>query len=209
MDITQHISPEEFRAMLRHANTPGHEQSEPDKDMETSYRNRCNSDRGRAFENLLAKGCRYYADRGNAIINKVYEPYGVKNILRAGRFIGVWKDRAEPDFKGVMKGGRAIVFEAKSTHKSRMQRDKLTDRQMSWLETQHQIGALSFVCIDIRGKFFTIPWQIWRDMKKIFGKKFLMPGDIAEYEVIYDGAVRFLEYTNGKLITAEGVIDNG
>ena len=40
-------------------------------------------------------------------------------------------------------------------------------------------------------------------MKNIYGKKFLMPEDIAGYEVKYDGAVRFLEYEDGTRV--EGV----
>ena len=49
----------------------------------------------------------------------------------------------------------------------------------------------------------TFPFDVWDDMKNIYGKKFLMPEDIAGYEVKYDGAVRFLEYEDGTRV--EGV----
>lgn len=77
---------------------------------------------------------------------------------------------------------------------SRIQKSALTDPQTQWLDAQRAMGALAFVCVDINGRFFMIPWGIWRDMRGIYGKKFLMPDDIPEYEVIYDGSIRFLEY---------------
>lgn len=129
--------------------------------------------------------------------------------MQNGRFVGQFVGRAEPDFKGVLCGGTAIAFEAKSTNKSRIQKSALTDPQTQWLDAQRAMGALAFVCVDISGRFFMIPWGIWRDMRSIYGKKFLMPDDIPEYEVIYDGSIRFLEYENGRTITAEGVINHG
>lgn len=47
-----------------------------------------------------------------------------------------------------------------------------------------------------RGVFFNVPWVYWRDMKETFGKKFLMPDDIPELEVVFDGAVKFLDYVS-------------
>lgn len=163
----------------------------------SDYKNRNSNDRGRIFEDAIMEGCRRYATEGRAIVNKVYEPYRCIKILQDGKFVGQFTGRAEPDFKGVLKDGRAIAFEAKSTGKSRIQRNVLTEEQMEWLEAQQTMGALAFVCIQIRNQFFAVPWHIWRDMKSIFNKKFLMPGDIAEYELKFDGAVRFLDYMGG------------
>lgn len=164
------------------------------------WRNKGNNDRGRTFENLIKKGCQAYESEGRAIINKVYEPYRVMRKLHNGEFVGIFTARAEPDFKGVLSGGKAIAFEAKSTKKSRIQRNVLTDEQMKWLQNQQEMGAAVFVCVDISGRFFMVPWHEWRDMKAIYGKKFLMPGDIEKYEVMYDGCVRFLDYTDGSRI---------
>lgn len=193
MNKTIHMSAEEYRNML----TREENGAENIQDIPQRMRNRVSNDRGRAFENLIVKGCQYYAQRDRAVINKVYEPYRCIKKLEGGKFVGQFTARAEPDFKGVLAGGRAIAFEAKSTQKSRIQQNVLTTEQCTWLEEQLNMGALSFVCIEIQGRFFMLPWPVWRDMRKIYGKKFIMPGDIPEYEVIYDGAVRFLEYTNG------------
>lgn len=87
-------------------------------DNKTALRNRASNDRGKAFENLLMKGCRYYQNKAAAVINKVYEPYICTKVLQSGQFMGRFLDRAEPDFKGVLAGGQAIAFEAKSTQKA-------------------------------------------------------------------------------------------
>ena len=165
----------------------------------SDYINRCSNDRGRTFENLIMDGCEAYAREGRAIINKVYEPYRCIRILEDGKFIGQFVGRAEPDFKGVLNGGRAVAFEAKSTNKSRIQRNALTDEQMEWLEVQQTMGALAFVCVQIQGQFFSVPWNSWRDMKTIYGKKFLMPGDMKEFRVRFDGGVKFLDYVSNEI----------
>ncbi len=163
----------------------------------SEYRNMCSNDRGRTFENLIMEGCEAYARERRAIINKVYEPYRCIRILQDGKFIGQFTGRAEPDFKGVLRDGRAVAFEAKSTNKSRIQRNALTDEQTEWLETQQTMGALAFVCLQIRGEFFSVPWDVWRDMKTLYGKKFLMPDDMRDFQVRFDGAVKFLDYISG------------
>lgn len=40
-----------------------------------------------------------------------------------------------------------------------------------------------------------IPWNVWRDMKEMYGRQYLKPDDIEEYKVKFDGAVHFLMHT--------------
>lgn len=197
MDNTEHMSAAEYRELLKQYPPP-----ENPWDA-ASVRNHISSDRGREFEYLIMTGCDYYADRRRAVIGKVYEPYRCLKKYDGGRFLGQWVGRAEPDFKGVLRGGRAIAFEAKSTKKSRIQKSALTNEQAEWLDAQAEMGAVVFVCVEIKDRFFSIPWYVWRDMRSVFGKKFLMPGDIAEYEVACDGAVRFLDYMNGRRLDGD------
>lgn len=150
------------------------------------------NDKGRAFEEDILTACEFYKLQGIAIVNKVNEPYRVVRKLDGGKFIGIHIEHAEPDFKGVLKGGRAVAFEAKYTGKTRIQKNAVTETQEEWLEEQHGMGALSFVCVGIRDRYFSIPWEVWRDMKDIYGKKYLMPADIPEYEVRYLKGVMFL-----------------
>ena len=101
-----------------------------------------------------------------------------------------------------MKNGRSIVFEAKMTMKDRIQRNVLTDMQMQALEAHERLGAVAAVCVSIGYGFYFIPWEVWRDMKDIFGHQYVTPGQIAEYEVKFDGAVRFLEYKGKEMQVA-------
>lgn len=57
------------------------------------------------------------------------------------------------------------------------------------------VGALCGVCICIQDDFFFIPWNVWRDMKEMYGRQYLKPDDIEEYKVKFDGAVHFLMHT--------------
>lgn len=189
----ERMTAEEYRALI---------DENRNADGEQVLRNKKSSARGRAFESLLMRGCNYYRQNGVAIINKVNEPYIVTK-KNGNKFMGRFTGRAEPDFKGVLRGGRAIAFEAKSTQKSRIQRNAVTDTQMEWLREQKKMGAVVFVAVNIQDKFYSIPFDVWDDMKNIYGKKFLMSEDIAGYEVKYDGAVRFLEYEDGTRV--EGV----
>lgn len=157
---------------------------------------------GRAFESDIIRGCIYYRDSGQAVINKVGEPYTVMRKNTDGTFRGRFIGKAEPDFKGVLRGGRAVAFEAKSTRKTRIQQSAVTPTQGSWLDEQFRMGAITFVCVLIGDRFFSVPWPIWRDMKLIYKKKYLMPADIEEFEVVYDGGVKFLDYVSGPSLAA-------
>lgn len=196
MNKTERMSAAQYREYIRGGAA----------DTERSLRAGNSSERGRVFESLLLEGCKIYAQNGKAIVSKVHEPYICMKNLDGGGFVGKFTGRAEPDFKGVLKGGQAIAFEAKSTGKSRICRNVLTMEQMQWLDAQMMMGARTFVCVNMtdekqRERFFTIPWHVWHDMEIDYGRKYLTAVDIPEYEVKFDGAVRFLEYVNGEVIS--------
>ena len=183
---SQRMSIAEYRAM---GNTSH-------KNADRAYTAYVSSAAGRNFENEILTACEYYKLSKKAVINKVNEPYIVLFKYEGGKFMGRHTAAAEPDFKGVLKGGRSIAFEAKTTSKSRIQKSVVTEEQGRWLQEQYEMGAVTLVCICIRDRFFSIPWVVWRDMKNIFGKKYLMPADIVQYEVPYRNGVMFLEYKN-------------
>lgn len=180
------MSIEEFRKMQN-------AKPKAQNDMQ-GYRAYTSNEKGRSFEEDILRACEWYRRNGIAVINKVNEPYRVIKKLEGGRFIGQHTAAAEPDFKGVLKGGRGIAFEAKYTSKSRIQRSVVTQEQMDWLQEQYDMGAIAFVCICIKDRYFSVPWIVWRDMKQIYGKKYLMPGDISQFEVAYRHGVMFAEY---------------
>lgn len=189
MDITERIPAHEYIKKQAGGGDP-----------EMSYKNRVSSDRGRIFEQLIIKGCEFYQKTGKALISKIPEPYLCRKIFKSGGFNGIHLGQAEPDFKGTLFGGKSIVFEAKATRKDRIQQKALTDKQFHLLEEQYAMGAKVFVCINIQTKYFMVPWYVWVEMRVNFGRRYLMAKDIPEYEIIFDGSVRFLDYKNGAVI---------
>lgn len=162
--------------------------------LRQQYKNRRNNAQGQHFEREILAGCRMYEQHKIAVIDKTPEPFKVtsKNH-RTGEFTGRFSTHAQPDFQGTLYGGRSIMFEAKRTGKDRITRNVLTDTQMNVLEKHNRLGALCGVCICIQDDFFFIPWNVWRDMKEMYGRQYLKAEDIEEYRVRFDGAVHFLQ----------------
>lgn len=158
------------------------------------WQNRVNNAQGHFFEGAIMAACQFYRDRERAEIDKTPEPFRVTTKSRDGTFTGRFTAHAQPDFQGTLAGGRSIVFEAKYTATDVIRRNVLTDAQMDALESHMQRGAVAGVCVGIRDKFYFVPWQNWRDMKKCFGKASLRAVDLAAYRVCFSGAVLFLDY---------------
>lgn len=168
-----------------------------EEQLKRQYKNRISNAQGQHFEREILAGCRMYEHHGIATIDKTPEPFRVtsKNH-RTGEFTGRFSTHAQPDFQGTLHGGRSIMFEAKRTSKDRITRNVLTDTQMEILEKHNRLGALCGVCICIQDDFFFIPWNVWRDMKEMYGRQYLKAEDIEEYKVRFDGAVHFLDRLN-------------
>ncbi len=152
---------------------------------------------GGYFENMISRACTYYRDKNLANIEKTPEPMKVLKPMprQQGRFIACFVKAAQPDYKGTIQGGQAIVFEAKHTDGSKIERSRLTAEQMSGLEKHHGLGALTFVVVSFRLRsFYRVPWPIWRDMKKLYGRQYVKQGELSEYEITAQGGViRLLE----------------
>lgn len=169
--------------------------------LKQQYQNRQNNARGQHFEREILAGCRIYQQHGIAVVDKTPEPFRVSSKGRAGIFTGRFSTPAQPDFQGTLKGGRSIVFEAKRTSRDRITRNVLTDAQMDALEKHSRLGALCGVCVNIQDGFFFMPWNVWRDMKEMYGRQYLKAGDIEGYRVKYDGAVYFLQNIDTGIFT--------
>ena len=71
---------------------------------------------GESFEKLLDISCEMYRMHGAARIEKTPEP--MRPLSRPnskGQFTACYVKAAQPDYKGTLAGGQAIVFEAKHT----------------------------------------------------------------------------------------------
>lgn len=138
---------------------------------------------GKSFEELIIYQCREYQKHDIAMIDKTPEPFLVlkrtKDGLFSGRFTG---SKAQPDFQGTIKGGRSVILEAKYTSKDRMRQDVLTDTQAELLEIHQRLGALCLVVCSISGKNFSVPYNVWSNMKGLYGRKYVTVEDLQKYE---------------------------
>ena len=153
----------------------------------TGRRNRA---AGEHWEGMIAAACEYYSQQHKAEIEKTPEPMRPIRPLGNGQFVAHFKKKAQPDYKGTLAGGRAIVFEAKHTDGDRLQHSVVLAEQAQKLNNHMRLGAECFIIISFGfEKFFKVPWKVFRDMKNIYGRKYIKPEDIREYEIKYTGGV--------------------
>ena len=127
---------------------------------------------------------------GKAEITKTPEPMRPIKPLGQGKFIAHYEKMAQPDYKGTLAGGRAVVFEAKHTDSDRLQRSVISSEQEKQLDRHEKLGAECFVMVSFGfEQYFKIPWGVFRDMKARYGRKYITPQDVQEYKVAYTGGV--------------------
>lgn len=152
---------------------------------------------GRAHETLIIGACRYYLAKGIAYIVKEPEPFAVKRKdHKTLEFTGQFIKRAQPDFHGTLAGGHSIVFEAKYTDTKRMKRDVISKKQEDSLDKQGALGASVYVCVGIQNNCFMVPWQVFRNMKEIFGRQYVEAKDLEPWRVDNNGLIKFLNYVH-------------
>lgn len=181
----------------------------PDPTAATAFANISHSQKGlqskragEQFENMISESLRWYEDKGVACIEKTPEPMRpLRAPNRQGQFLACYIKAGQPDFKGTLTGGRSVVFEAKHTDSDRIEFGRLTNEQIEKLSTHHSLGAATFVLVSFGLQdFYRIPWEIWRDMKTIYGRKHMKQLELEPYRVQYiAGVLKLLEgIENGK-----------
>ena len=142
---------------------------------------------GEYFEAIISSSLNWYADKGLALVEKTPEP--MKPLSRPnkkGQFLACFTKAAQPDFKGTLKGGRSIVFEAKHTDDDRIEDKRVTKEQADRLQLHHSLGALSFVLVSFGlDDFYRVPWEVWREMKAIYGRKYITRQELEMFRVQY------------------------
>lgn len=146
--------------------------------------------KGKYFESRLDSSFEYYDANGFASIEKTPEPMRVLKKMDGGRFLACFEKKAQPDYKGTIKGGRTVMFEAKYTDSDRMNQDRVTngkdgkEGQAEYLDKQHNLGARCYVLAGFAsGEVYKIPWLVWRSMKAQFGRKYVTEADLKPYLV--------------------------
>lgn len=139
------------------------------------------ANKGSAFEEYLQVLHKTYENRGLARVRKTTPPMSVllkpvpshltggivKSIQRLykrmkvspGRlFVGIFLSDGEPDFKGVLKGGQMVSFDAKCTTRDRFYfKSLIKDHQIKSLAGNVQLGALGFFLIRHGARDYLLP----------------------------------------------------
>lgn len=158
---------------------------------------------GKALEDRINMACEFYKSRDIAYIEKTPEPFTVtdRQYDKKGKFIGFtghFEKRAQPDFKGTLRGGQSIVFEAKATENDRIMESAVTPWQKDSLDLHWNLGAKTFVVVSFGiHNFYRVPWSIWTTMKSHFGHQFMTAEDLERYRIPNGntGLVLFLKGT--------------
>lgn len=158
--------------------------SNSNKDPKRQLVGKLAKSRGKRFENRLDESLAYYAQRGYAEIEKTPEPMRPIKSLGNGKFIACFEKKAQPDYKGIIKGGREIVIEAKFTAADRMEQSRVMRKQAEYMERHQKLGARCFIVAGfVSDEVYCIPWDVWRDMKEHFGRKYVTEADLEKYRV--------------------------
>lgn len=141
---------------------------------------------GSRFEALIEKACERYRKEGLAIIYKNSEPLRPSGKFGKGGMISAYyKKKSVPDFTGVLKGGQAIMFEAKHVSgKPSMPFSRLQEHQERYLIDFEAMGAQSYVLIGFdMTDFYMIPIDDFLNFKANNGKKSLNKNEIEDYRI--------------------------
>ena len=161
-----------------------------------SIQGKVNRAQGLHFENLIEVSCDHYKQQGIAYIEKTPEPMRVIGVLdrKRGIFKAVFEKAAQPDFKGTMQGGRAVVFEAKHTESDRIKQDAVTEDQEKAMNLHEAMGAWCFVIVCLDNTYYRVPWERWKTMKEDCGHKYMNAADLHPYTLgVWPSHLRFLE----------------
>lgn len=166
------MSIEEYRNLI-HTNE--------NKKPKYQLRGKINHDLGKNFEERIESICNIYEMNGIAKIEKTPEPMKILKHIENGHFETVFTKVAQPDFKGTIKGGKSIVFDAKFTEADRINYAVLSEYQREALLKYKTMGADAFVLVGfISGNIYKVDIDVWDNMKEKFGRKYMREEELEE-----------------------------
>lgn len=151
---------------------------------------------GKIVEERVKVACEVYKEKGVACIDKNSEPVQIVKSLekQGGFYLARFVHKAKPDFEGVLCGGRAILFDVKSTEQEQIKASALSKVQAQYLEQYDKMGAISAVLVCLQPEdFFMVPWKVWKEMKMAFGHLHMTREELEPYRVDGNGYIHFLE----------------
>ncbi len=129
---------------------------------------------GKRFEDRLDASFEYYRKTGFALIEKTPEPMRPTKSLGNGKFVAFYEKKAQPDYKGTIKGGRTVMYEAKYTGTDRMEQSRVLASQAEYMKKHAALGAWCYVLAGFAsGEVYCIPWSVWDHMKERFRRKYV------------------------------------
>jgi len=154
------------------------------KDPRRQLLGRTSKAQGKQFEARLDASFAYYRQTGYADIEKTPEPMRPIKSLGNGRFVAFYEHKAQPDYKGTIKGGRTVLYEAKFTASDRIEQSRVSEGQTEYLTRLDGLGARCYVLAGFAsGEVYRVPWRIWSTMKDHFGRKYVTEADLQIYKV--------------------------
>ena len=151
---------------------------------------------GEHFERMIESSCYIYKFRNIAFIEKTPEPMKPLRPYGNGQFVACFISTAQPDYKGTLKGGQAICFEAKSTMEDKIRFDRVKPVQLEALKKHKELGAETFILVgffnDFAPEYFKIPIAVWENMKELYGRLYIKKSDIRKYQVKFGTHIEFL-----------------
>lgn len=153
---------------------------------------------GQRFEELIELSCNMYKRENKAFIQKTPENTRFLRPLKGGKFVAVHDKKSQPDFKGLLKGGQAVVFEAKHTNSTNIRFDRLQMHQKRELVKHQQLGAEAFLLISFEvnspdKRVYKVPIKDWLLLENRLDKKSVNEDDLKNYRVlVQNDMIRFL-----------------
>lgn len=139
---------------------------------------------GETFERWLTNACEFYLREGWAYIEKTPEPFHITGKDTNGVVRGYYEKKGQPDYKGILCDGTGIMFEAKHTDSDRINQSVVTDKQWESLDIYERLGAHCYVMVSMGLiNFYRVPWSIWKQMKELFGHKFMTEQELKPYQL--------------------------
>jgi len=158
---------------------------------------------GMYLERIVDISLAYYKEQGICLIDKVPTPIKVHRHLRGALYEAFFQKKSTVDYVGILKGGKGIAFDAKSTTAKKFNWKKsVKEHQKEYLKNFQNLGGLSFILLhfDWVGKwehFYFIPFDFLLKTKSS-----LSPDDLKDFKVQYDfktGILRFLDGIIGEV----------
>ena len=145
------------------------------------YKNKSN---GALFESYIENACKKYLELDIAYIEKTPEAFHVSQSNRDGTFTGYYKKKCQPDFKGILCDGTGIMFEAKHTDTDQIKQCVVSEHQWNSLDKYEKYGAKCYVMVSMQfTDYYRVPWTVWKNMKALFGHKYMNKEDLQEYKL--------------------------